>query len=119
IRFRSRLPSQTETCDSAPENKPSFFAEQNVSIPVAVSAFLMNSIKPPRSCAEPAYTKLIYYKNTIEAGTCRAREQPTTVVRGRASGLQTVRNRKPLVDRINSSSQCDGNAVLTSTREPM
>ena len=73
-----------------PENKLPFFTPQNVSIPVAVSAFPDELYQAPRSWAERAHPKLIYYKKTRPKRALRGVGTATTLVRGRASGLQTA-----------------------------
>jgi pimeloyl-ACP methyl ester carboxylesterase len=49
------------------ENKLGFFDVKNVSIPAAVSVFPRELYEAPRSWAERAYPKLIYY-NTLDRG---------------------------------------------------
>jgi pimeloyl-ACP methyl ester carboxylesterase len=58
------------------ENKLAFFAPKNVSIPVAVSAFPDELYQCPRSWAERAYPKLIYYNKVAKGGHFAAWEQP-------------------------------------------
>ena len=49
------------------ENKLAFFDPKNISIPVAVSVFPDEIYAAPRSWAERAYPKLIYY-NILNKG---------------------------------------------------
>jgi pimeloyl-ACP methyl ester carboxylesterase len=58
------------------ENKLAFFAPKNVGIPVAVSAFPDELYQCPRSWAERAYPKLIYYNKVAKGGHFAAWEQP-------------------------------------------
>jgi pimeloyl-ACP methyl ester carboxylesterase len=58
------------------ENKNSFFAPKHVAIPVAVSAFPDEVVQTPRSWAEKAYSKLIYYNRLEKGGHFAAWEQP-------------------------------------------
>jgi pimeloyl-ACP methyl ester carboxylesterase len=62
------------------ENKYAFFAPKNVGIPVAVSAFPDEVVQMPRSWAERAYPKLIYYNKLDKGGHFAAWEQPTLFV---------------------------------------
>jgi pimeloyl-ACP methyl ester carboxylesterase len=58
------------------ENKFAFFAPKGVAIPVAVSAFPDEVCTVPRSWAERAYPKLIYYNKLDKGGHFAAWEQP-------------------------------------------
>jgi pimeloyl-ACP methyl ester carboxylesterase len=58
------------------EYKGGFFDVRNVSIPVAVSAFPDEIYQAPRSWAEKAYPKLIYYNRPPKGGHFAAWEQP-------------------------------------------
>jgi pimeloyl-ACP methyl ester carboxylesterase len=58
------------------ENKLNFFAPKQVAIPVAVSAFPDELYQAPRSWAERAYPKLIYYHKLDQGGHFAAWEQP-------------------------------------------
>ena len=58
------------------ENKLSFFAPKHVTIPVAVSAFPDELYQAPRSWAEKAFPKLIYYNRLDKGGHFAAWEQP-------------------------------------------
>jgi len=58
------------------ENKLAFFAPKHVAIPVAVSAFPDEVVQTPRSWAESAYPKLIYYNRLEKGGHFAAWEQP-------------------------------------------
>ena len=59
-----------------PVYKGGFFDVRNVSIPVAVSAFPDEIYQAPRSWAEKAYPKLIYYNRLPKGGHFAAWEQP-------------------------------------------
>jgi pimeloyl-ACP methyl ester carboxylesterase len=58
------------------ENKFSFFAPKNVTIPVAVSAFPDEVIQTPRSWTERAYPNLVYYNRPERGGHFAAWEEP-------------------------------------------
>jgi pimeloyl-ACP methyl ester carboxylesterase len=58
------------------ENKLGFFDVKNVTIPVGVSAFRYELYTAPRSWAEKAYPKLVYYKKHDVGGHFAAWEQP-------------------------------------------
>jgi pimeloyl-ACP methyl ester carboxylesterase len=58
------------------ENKLAFFAPKHVAIPVAVSAFPDEVVQTPRSWAERAYPKLIYYNKLDKGGHFADWEQP-------------------------------------------
>jgi pimeloyl-ACP methyl ester carboxylesterase len=58
------------------ENKLAFFDVKNVSIPVAVSVFPDEIYAAPRSWAERAYSKLIYFNEVDKGGHFAAWEQP-------------------------------------------
>jgi pimeloyl-ACP methyl ester carboxylesterase len=58
------------------ENKSSFFDVKNITIPVAVSAFPDELYQAPRTWAERAYPKLIYYNKLDKGGHFAAWEQP-------------------------------------------
>jgi pimeloyl-ACP methyl ester carboxylesterase len=58
------------------EYKGGFFDVRNVSIPVGVSAFPDEIYQAPKSWAEKAYPKLIYYNRPPKGGHFAAWEQP-------------------------------------------
>src|SRR3984957_3641870 len=58
------------------EYKGGFFDPRGVSIPVAVSAFPEEIYQAPKSWAEKAYPKLIYYNRPPKGGHFAAWEQP-------------------------------------------
>jgi pimeloyl-ACP methyl ester carboxylesterase len=58
------------------ESKLAFFAPKGIAIPVAVSAFPDELYQAPRSWAERAYPKLIYYNRLDKGGHFAAWEQP-------------------------------------------
>jgi pimeloyl-ACP methyl ester carboxylesterase len=58
------------------ENKLAFFAPKQVAIPVAVSAFPDELYQCPRSWAQQAFPKLIYYNKLDKGGHFAAWEQP-------------------------------------------
>jgi pimeloyl-ACP methyl ester carboxylesterase len=62
------------------ENKLAFFAPKHITIPVAVSAFPDEIYTAPRSWAEKAFPKLIYYNRLDKGGHFAAWEQPQIFV---------------------------------------
>jgi pimeloyl-ACP methyl ester carboxylesterase len=58
------------------ENKGAFFDVRGITIPVAVSAFPDELYQCPRSWAEKAYSRLIYYNKLDQGGHFAAWEQP-------------------------------------------
>jgi pimeloyl-ACP methyl ester carboxylesterase len=75
------------------ENKLSFFAPKNVSIPVAVSAFPDELYQAPRSWAERAYPKLVYYNKRDKGGHFAAWEQPKALSEDIREGLRSLRTK--------------------------
>ena len=73
------------------ENKLPFFDVKNVSIPVAVSAFPYDLYTPPRSWAEQAYPKLIYYNKHDKGGHFAAWEQPQLLSEDVRAGFRSLR----------------------------
>jgi pimeloyl-ACP methyl ester carboxylesterase len=58
------------------ENKLAFFAPKHIEIPVAVSAFPDELYQCPRTWAEQAYPKLMYFNKVEKGGHFAAWEQP-------------------------------------------
>jgi hypothetical protein len=73
------------------ENKEVFFAPQNVSIPVAVSAFPDELYQAPRSWTERAYPKLVYYNKHDKGGHFAAWEQPQAYSEDVRAGFRPLR----------------------------
>jgi hypothetical protein len=71
----------------------SFFAVKNVNaaIPVAVSVFPDELYPAPRSWAERAYPKLVYYKKHDKGGHFAAWEQPQLLVEDVRAGFKSLR----------------------------
>ena len=76
---------------SAFENKISFFGVKGVAIPVAVSVFPDELYPAPRSWAERAYPKLIYYNKFETGGHFAAWEQPKLFVEELRMGFRSLR----------------------------
>jgi pimeloyl-ACP methyl ester carboxylesterase len=72
------------------ENKLTFFGPKHVEIPVAVSAFPDEVVQTPRSWAESAYPKLIYYNRLDKGGHFPAWEQPEIFAAEVRAGLKTL-----------------------------
>src|ERR671930_229370 len=73
------------------ESKLAFFAPKNVSIPVAVSVFPDEIYAAPRSWAEGAYPKLIYYNRLAKGGHFAAWEQPQAFTEELRVGFRSLR----------------------------
>jgi pimeloyl-ACP methyl ester carboxylesterase len=73
------------------ENKLPFFAPMGVAIPVAVSAFPDELYQAPRSWAERAYPKLIYYNKLEKGGHFAAWEQPELFSAELRAAFKTLR----------------------------
>jgi pimeloyl-ACP methyl ester carboxylesterase len=73
------------------EYKGSYFDVKNVSIPVAVSVFPDEIYHIPRSWAERAYPKLIYYNKVPKGGHFAAWEQPQLYSEEIRAGLRPLR----------------------------
>jgi len=73
------------------ENKFAFFAPKHVTIPVAVSAFPDEVYQVPRSWAERAYPKLIYYNKLSKGGHFAAWEQPQLFATELRAAFKSVR----------------------------
>ena len=74
------------------ENKLPYFSVKGVSIPVAVSAFPDEIDLCPRSWAERAYPKLIYYNKLDKGGHFAAWEQPKIFSEELRTGFRPLRN---------------------------
>ncbi len=72
------------------ENKLGFFSVKGVSIPVAVSAFPDELYQTPRSWAEQAYPKLIYYNKLDKGGHFAAWEQPQLYAKEIRAAFRTL-----------------------------
>jgi pimeloyl-ACP methyl ester carboxylesterase len=73
------------------ENKFAFFAPKHVAIPVAVSAFPDEVVQTPRSWAQSAYPKLVYYNRLEKGGHFAAWEQPEIFVRELRAAFRSLR----------------------------
>src|SRR5467141_2161191 len=73
------------------ENKLPFFSVKGVSIPVAVSVFPDELYPTPRSWAERAYPKLIYYNKLDRGGHFAAWEQPQLFYEDVRAGFRSLR----------------------------
>ena len=73
------------------ENKFSYFGVKGVSIPVAVSAFPDEIDLCPRTWAERAYPKLIYYNKHDRGGHFAAFEQPQLLSEDLRAGFRSLR----------------------------
>ena len=73
------------------ENKLPFFDVKNVTIPVAVSAFPDELYQAPRSWAERAFPKLIYYNKLVKGGHFAAWEQPQLFSSEKRAAFKSLR----------------------------
>jgi len=73
------------------ESKLAFFAPKGVPIPAAVSAFADELYQAPRSWAEQAYPKLIFYKKHDKGGHFAAWEQPELLVADLRAAFSSLR----------------------------
>ena len=73
------------------ERKVGFFSVKGVSVPVAVSAFPDELYQAPRSWAERAYPKLIYYNKLDKGGHFAAWEQPQLLSEDLRAGFRPLR----------------------------
>jgi pimeloyl-ACP methyl ester carboxylesterase len=73
------------------ESKLAFFAPKNVPIPAAVSAFPEELYQAPRSWAEKAYPKLIFYNKLDKGGHFAAWEQPELLVADLRAAFKSLR----------------------------
>jgi pimeloyl-ACP methyl ester carboxylesterase len=76
------------------ENKLSYFAPKGVAIPAAVSDFPEEIEIVPRSWAEKAYPKLIYYNHPEKGGHFAAWEQPQIFSEELRAGFRPLREAK-------------------------
>jgi hypothetical protein len=75
------------------EYKGGFFNAKGVTIPVAVSVFPGEQYEAPRSWAERAYPKLIYYNRVDRGGHFAAWEQPMLFASELRAGFRPLRQR--------------------------
>src|ERR1700684_3288159 len=68
-----------------------FFDVRGIKIPVAVSAFPDEIYAAPKSWAEKAYPKLIYYNKPAKGGHFAAWEQPQFYSEDVRTGLRSLR----------------------------
>jgi pimeloyl-ACP methyl ester carboxylesterase len=73
------------------ENKLAFVAPLGVNVPVVVSVFPDELYPAPKSWAEKAYPKMIYYKKHDKGGHFAAWEQPELLVGDIREGFKSVR----------------------------
>lgn len=74
------------------ENKTSFFGVKGVSVPAAVSVFPDELYQAPKSWAERAYPKLIYYNQLDKGGHFAAWEQPKLFTEEVRAGFRPLRD---------------------------
>src|SRR6516165_8429859 len=73
------------------ESKLAFFAPKGVAVPTAVSAFPDELYQVPKSWAEKAYPKLIYYNKLDKGGHFAAWEQPELFVNEMRASFKSLR----------------------------
>jgi pimeloyl-ACP methyl ester carboxylesterase len=74
------------------EHKLGFFTPKGVKIPVAASAFPDDLYQAPRSWAEQAYPKLVYYNKLPKGGHFAAWEQPQLLSEEVRAGFSSLRS---------------------------
>jgi hypothetical protein len=74
------------------ENKLNLYAAADVSIPAAVTVFPGENYEAPRSWAEWAYHKLIYYNKVDKGGHYAAGEQPQLFSVEVRAGFRSLRS---------------------------
>jgi pimeloyl-ACP methyl ester carboxylesterase len=74
------------------ENKLAFFKPQGVTVPVVVSAFPTELYQVPRSWAERAFPKLVYYNRHPKGGHFAAWEQPQAFTEDLRTGFRSLRH---------------------------
>jgi pimeloyl-ACP methyl ester carboxylesterase len=78
------------------EYKGGFFNAKGVAIPVAVSVFPSEQYEAPRSWAERAYPRLIYYNKVAKGGHFAAWEQPNLFTSELRAAFRTLRKDEAL-----------------------
>jgi len=78
--------------DTAQVSTGGFFDVRGVKLPVAVTVFPDEIYAAPRSWAEKAYPKLIYYNKLEKGGHFAAWEQPELFVAEMRAGFKSLRN---------------------------
>ncbi len=73
------------------EYKGGFFNAKGVTVPVAVTVFPSEQYEAPRSWAEKAYPKLIYYNKVDKGGHFAAWEQPRLFVSEMRAAFRSLR----------------------------
>src|SRR5947209_8030398 len=73
------------------ENRLAFFAPKGVGLPVVVSVFPDEICPVPKSWAEKAYPKLIYYQRHPKGAHFAAWEQPQAIVEDLRAGFRSLR----------------------------
>jgi pimeloyl-ACP methyl ester carboxylesterase len=74
------------------ENKLSYLGVKGVSIPVAVSIFPDEICPSPKTWAQRAYPKLVYYKKHDKGGHFAAWEQPQLLAEDVRAGFRSLRS---------------------------
>jgi pimeloyl-ACP methyl ester carboxylesterase len=74
------------------ENKLNLYVAADVSIPAAVTVFPGENYEAPRSWAERAYHKLIYYNKADKGGHYAAWEQPQLFSEEVRAGFRSLRS---------------------------
>jgi pimeloyl-ACP methyl ester carboxylesterase len=73
------------------ENKVGLYNAANISVPAALSVFPGENYEAPRSWAERAYHKLIYYNTVDKGGHYAAWEQPQLFSEEVRAGFRPLR----------------------------
>jgi pimeloyl-ACP methyl ester carboxylesterase len=73
------------------EYQGGYFNQKGVTLPTAVSAFPNELFQTPRSWAEQAFPKLLYYQKQPKGGHFAAWEQPAALTADLRAGFRTLR----------------------------
>ena len=73
------------------EYQGGYFNQKGVTLPTAVSAFPNELFQTPRSWAEQAFPKLLYYQKQPKGGHFAAWDQPAALTADLRAGFRTLR----------------------------
>ena len=80
-----------EAAHKVPSRQLAFFGPTGITIPVAVTAFPDELYQAPKSWAERAYPKLVYFNKVDKGGHFAAWEQPQTFAKEMRAAFRTLR----------------------------
>src|SRR5690349_98803 len=88
---RAAISSARLYWETAQVSTSGFFDPRNVQLPVAVTVFPDEIYAAPKSWAERAYPKLLYYNKVAKGGHFAAWEQPEAFVVEQRNAFRTLR----------------------------